>query len=60
MARGLLAVTCLVLAKGVGGGKAPVGPEIDKSGGKAIKGRFWHYHPYNPKPGMHSFYGMPE
>ncbi len=32
----------------------PVGPEIDAES----QGKFWHYHPRNRTPGMHSFYGV--
>lgn len=47
------------VAKGVGNGKKPVGPEIDKKNGKPKKGYFYHYHPYNRKPNVHAFYGLP-
>jgi hypothetical protein len=35
----------------------PVGPEVDTSSGKPIAGRFYHFHPYNRSPKMHSFFG---
>lgn len=42
------------LAKAVNPTGQPVGPEIDAES----QGKFWHYHPRNRTPGMHSFYGV--
>ena len=42
------------LARSAGGGKIPVGPEIDK-GKVGTVGYYWHYHTYD-RNGAHVFY----
>lgn len=43
-------------AKAVNPTGQPVGPEIDADS----RGKYWHYHPSNRMPHMHSFYGVAE
>jgi hypothetical protein len=42
------------LAKAVNPTGQPAGPEIDAD----RRGKYWHYHPRNRTPHMHSFYGV--
>ena len=43
------------LARSAGGGKIPVGPEIDK-GKVGTVGYYWHYHIYDRQNEAHIFY----